>query len=112
MATVERLDYKWNLHNTDTIGTLPTVLIIDLSFVRRLVHSITSHTPQSVALTCRITEITQAANRRFKRGLTEREISICDVPDDPHGTDSLALAIAYGGMALTVCITEFIDYAI
>ena len=60
-----------------------TVLIIEVSLVRRLVqsmHSIVSHTPQSVALTCTCTtEITQMAKRRLKRGLTEKEIAISDV---------------------------------
>ena len=58
-----------------SLGPYQTFLIIEVSLVQRLVqnmHSITSYTPQPVALTC-ITETTQTAKRRLKIDLTERE---------------------------------------
>ena len=63
------------------LGPYQIVPIIEVSLVRRLVqsvHCITSHTPQSVALTC-ITETTQKTKIRLEGGLTEREISISGV---------------------------------
>ena len=60
------------------LGPYQTVLIIEVSLVRRLVasvHSLTSHTPQSTG----ITETTQTSKRRTKGGLIESDIWIFGV---------------------------------
>ena len=73
---------QWNLHNTDTIGTLPNYPYYRGVLILEVGHSLESHTHQLARLTF-ITEITQTTDycskRRPKGGLAGGYISISGI---------------------------------
>ena len=75
---IENFLLQWNLHNTDTIGTLPNCPYYRGVLSSEVGHSFESHTHQLARLTF-IIETTQTSKRRPKEGLTGCDISISGI---------------------------------